>query len=200
LADRIAEIFLMKALLYHTDCTFFSRCQEALELFESKLDRAACFFWLNRASFSGTTCSGGKPQEHHARFTVASIEKARQFTCSKLSVEQADFRDSLTLYPDLPAYLDPPYALKSKLYGRNGDLQSSFPHEELAAILANREQWLLSYNNSQYIMKLYGNYRMLHPDWPYGMPKNKKSDELLILSHDIKIDHLGEEIKLLESA
>jgi len=187
LADRIADLFLMKALLYHTDKTFFKRCQEALHLFERRLDTAACFFWLNRGSFSGSTCSGGKPREHHARFTLSSIEKVRRFECPLVSVNKSDFRDSLSRHPTLPAYLDPPYLVDSKLYGKNGDLHVAFPHNELATILGNRSQWVLSYNDCQRIRDLYAGYRILQPEWTYCMPKHKKSSELLILSHDIKM-------------
>lgn len=185
LAARIAEIFLLKALLYHQDKTFFNRCQQALSLFERQLDRASCFFWLNRGSFSGSTCCGGKPQEHHQRFTLSSIEKVRRFSCPQLTVELADFRDSLNMHPGLPAYLDPPYAVQSKLYGNKGDLHVNFPHAELAAILHRRRKWVLSYNDCEYIRTLYSGYRILEPEWPYSMSKKKKSNEVLILSNDI---------------
>ena len=81
---------------------------------------AAAFYVLNRASFSGTTLSGGM-SPGHPRFTPRSIDKLVALDVSNVKVEHADFRDSL---PQCPAesllYLDPPYANGEALYGNRG--------------------------------------------------------------------------------
>ena len=82
-------------------------------------------------------------------------------------------------------YLDPPYLIQSKLYGKKGDLHKNFDHVGLAKILKKRNNWILSYNNSKEIHELYSDYIILYPDWKYGMSRNKSSREVLILSHDI---------------
>ena len=71
-----------------------------------------------------------------------------------LSVECMDFTQLLSLYPDIPAYCDPPYlgSRYKTLYGK----YSTIDHETLANILVNRSApWLLSYNDSQQVRELY---------------------------------------------
>ena len=54
-------------------------------------------------------------------------------------------------------FLDPPYYLenKSSLYGNNGDMHENFEHDDLYEILKTKSNWLLTYNNCDYIKNLY---------------------------------------------
>ncbi len=164
--------------------------------FESKnrLERATLFFVLNRTSFSGSTLCGGMAsggKDDNPRFTKSSIERLRCFKINNLSVEYADFKDSVSRHKDTLLYLDPPYLIDSKLYGRKGDLHVNFDHEGLAELLKKRDNWILSYNNSKEIHDIYSDFTILYPDWKYGMSNNKTSREVLILSHDIaKLNNL----------
>ncbi len=155
---------------------------------KNKLECAILFFVLNRASFSGSTLSGGMAsggQDGNPRFTRSSIERLRHFRVDNLSVEFADFKKSIPRHKNMLLYLDPPYLIESKLYGRKGNLHKNFDHEGLAKILKKRNNWILSYNNSKEIHELYDDFTILYPDWKYGMSNNKTSREVLILSHDV---------------
>ena len=49
-------------------------------------------------------------------------------------------------------YLDPPYEIKSNLYGRKGDMHKGFNHDEFASISdKSSSPILISYNSSQLI-------------------------------------------------
>ncbi len=75
----------------------------------SKYTRAAIFFVINRCSFSGSTMRGGM-SPGHPRFTESSIERLEQFRCSNMTVQLADFNQSMgTMWNDDFIYLDPPY-------------------------------------------------------------------------------------------
>lgn len=155
---------------------------------KNKLERAAIFFVLNRTSFSGSTLSGGMASggpHNNPRFTKSSIDKLRKFKIKNLTIQQADFKKSIPRHKNALLYLDPPYLIQSKLYGKKGDLHKNFDHAGLARILKKRNSWILSYNNSKEIHELYSDYIILYPDWKYGMSRNKSSREVLILSHDI---------------
>ena len=155
---------------------------------KSKLERATVFFVLNRTSFSGSTLSGGMASGgpyNNPRFTKSSIEKIRKFKVNNLTIQQADFKKSIPRHKNAMLYLDPPYLIQSKLYGKKGDLHKNFDHVGLAKILKKRNNWILSYNNSKEIHELYSDYIILYPDWKYGMSHDKSSREVLILSHDI---------------
>jgi DNA adenine methylase len=160
---------------------------------KSKLERAAVFFVLNRTSFSGSTLSGGMAtggDYNNPRFTKSSIEKLKTFKIKNLTIQQDDYKKSIPRHKKALLYLDPPYLIQSKLYGRQGDLHKNFDHYTLAKILKKRNNWILSYNNSKEIHQLYSDYTILYPDWKYGMSNNKKSREVLILSHDLAKSNL----------
>jgi len=162
----------------------FYELQRTHHKYSSKYERAAVFYVLNRSSFSGTTMSGGMSPDH-PRFTISSIERIENFQIENLSVEHADFKESIVKSKDVLLYLDPPYLLDQKLYGKKGDLHNGFDHKGLAEILKNRDNWILSYNDCDEIHDLYDGYSFHYPEWKYGMSNDKKSREVLIFSDDL---------------
>ncbi len=156
---------------------------------KDSFERAVLFFVLNRASFSGSTLAGGMASggpDDNPRFTKSSIQRIREFKIQNLTVEFADFNESIPKYPDTLLYLDPPYLIDSKLYGRKGELQKDFDHEVLLSKLKKRKKWILSYNDSEKIRKMYDGFQIDTPKWTYGMSNDKGSREILILSNDLK--------------
>lgn len=162
----------------------FYKLQKIQRQHRSKYERAAIFFVLNRSSFSGTTLSGGM-SPNHPRFTPSSIEKIANFKVEGLSVEHADFKKSIKKHKNKLLYLDPPYLINHRLYGKNGDMHNGFDHAGLAEILKDTKIWILSYNDSEEIHSLYSDYTFYYPSWKYGMSNNKNSREVIILSHEI---------------
>jgi DNA adenine methylase len=180
LADEVEKYFpLAKEKFY--------QLQQTQTKFQTKLERAAVYYVLNRSSFSGATLSGGMSPEH-PRFTLSSIERLRDYLNPNISVEKADFKTSLAKHPFTFAYLDPPYLIKSSLYGKKGNAHKDFDHEGLAAILMKREHWILSYNDCEEIRNLYAGFHILTPNWKYGMSSDKMSKEVLIFSKDFKLN------------
>ncbi len=157
--------------------------QKSQTTFPTKLERAAIYYVLNRSSFSGATLSGGMSPDH-PRFTPSSIERIRHFYNPNLKVCQADFKESLTAYPNAFAYVDPPYLIKSNLYGKKGNAHKDFDHAGLAELLKYRKSWLLSYNDCPEIRDLYQGFSIITPNWKYGMSSDKSSKEVLIFSDD----------------
>ena len=165
----------------------FYKLQHTQTRFKTKLERAAVYYVLNRSSFSGATLSGGMSPDH-PRFTLTSIERLRNYFNPNIQVLEADFKASLENHPYTFAYLDPPYLIKSSLYGKKGNAHKDFDHEALADILKRREHWILSYNDCEEIRTLYEGFHILTPNWKYGMSNNKLSKEVLIFSKDYKIN------------
>ncbi len=174
LADKVETYFPL------TRTRFYS-LQKQIVRMENDLNRAAVFFVLNRSSFSGITLSGGM-SPRHPRFTESAIQRLREFRAPNLTVDSADFKDTLSRFPNDFLYLDPPYANGERLYGMNGDMHNGFDHEGLAELLRNRTGWILSYNDHPDIRKMYSEFDLRTPGWQYGMSSNKTSNELLILN------------------
>ena len=159
------------------------------------------YYALNRSSFSGATLSGGYSKEAAAkRFTQSSIDRLREFQSPSLSVELADFRDSLAKHDDNTfIYADPPYAINNPvLYGENGSTHKGFDHLGFAEAIKKKNNWIVSYNDSKYIRELYQGYEIIETGWSYGMhgghakegDLTNTSSEIIILN-GIDPDHIA---------
>jgi len=162
----------------------FYALQKRYNHFTNPTSKAAVFYALNRASFSGTTLSGGM-SPNHPRFNQAAIDRLNQFSIDGFSVDEADFSQSIPKHKNDFLYLDPPYANGGRLYGKKGDCHMGFDHAQLADLLKSRDGWILSYNDCEEVRDLYNGYRMLAPEWIYGMSNGEASKELIILSRDL---------------
>lgn len=156
---------------------------------ETRLDRAARYYAVNRTSFSGIGLFGSGMSLKTERFRTEHIQALAKFRVPQLSVDFSDFRTSLSLRPSMFAYCDPPYFLDGKrLYGK---LHSDFDHEELCRLLRSRRSWLLSYDDCPEVRALYSGFRIESVSWSYGMANGKKdynasSKEVVILSDDLE--------------
>ena len=159
----------------------FYRMQADILTETNELEIAAMFYALNRSSFSGTTLSGGM-SPGHSRFNENSIERLASSTFDNITIEKADFSESIPKNSGTFMYCDPPYLVESELYGVKGDKQKGFNHNLLREILGEADGWVLSYNNHEYICKLYDGYKIVEAEWAYGMNKSKTSNEIVIIN------------------
>ena len=136
---------------------------------ESVLDEAAMFLILCNLSWNGRAMrvgglsryyidDAGIPRTDYEQGGQVLIwyDRIRDFQNSLVSVGVADFQDALNSHPELFSYLDPPYP--TPYYGVYGDsavYHEKFDHEALCALLAGRERWLLSYNDTEVVRDLY---------------------------------------------
>lgn len=164
----------------------------------SPLQRAVDFFILNRITFSGLLDCGGYSQKaYESRFTLSSIERLKvishilqNFHFSSEDYEVLLQREGEGVF----IFLDPPYfsATKSRLYGKNGDLHTGFDHKRLCENLKNTpHKFLLTYDDSEFIRELYGNFCVREFTLQYGMnnvgqDKAEKGLELLISNFDLQ--------------
>ncbi|MCX6279956.1 MAG: DNA adenine methylase [Bacteroidetes bacterium] len=140
------------------------------------LERAAAFFIYNRITFSGTSLSGGFSEgAFTGRFTESSIKRLNQFakvingsTITNLDYEELVKQDGENVF----IFLDPPYhsATKSALYGKNGNLHKVFDHIRFADTMKNcKHNWLITYDDSEYIRDLFSFANIIPWDLTYGM-------------------------------
>lgn len=160
----------------------FKTLQERYSCLLAHHTRAGAFYALNRASFSGTTFSGGM-SPGHPRFTQGGLDKLAKFQVDHFSVRLGDFRETIARHDADFLYLDPPYANDGKLYGKREDHNAEFPHAELASLLLKRKRWILSYNDCPIVRELYAGHEFRPLAWAYGMNKTRKSNEVVIMSH-----------------
>jgi len=161
-------------------------------------DRAVRFFILNRVTFSGLVEAGGYSQEaFDKRFTRSSIDRLAEVgnVLEGIKITHEDYGELLKDENErIFTFLDPPYstASKSKLYGKNGTLHTSFDHEEFAHKMKMCKQlWLITYDESPEVRVNFAFAKIcIHP-WQlqYGMNnykqvKAEKGNELFIANYD----------------
>ena len=153
-----------------------------------QLFQSVMYFIINRCSFSGSTLSGGFSLEaSKKRFTKSSIERIKDLDLGAFDIQNLDFQDFMLLHTEHPSnmlFLDPPYYLEknSNLYGNNGDMHENFDHMKLHECLTKRKNWIMTYNNCDFIRNLYKDYLIIETSWSYGMNKTKESSEIVIIS------------------
>lgn len=165
---------------------------------------------LNRISFSGTVDSGGYSEgAFRGRFTDSSI--ARLISLGTLlqgvKITNQDYTQLLYARGDnVFLFLDPPYlvATRSRLYGLNGTLHTSFDHQKFANEMQRCEhQWLITYDDSSEIRT---NFSFAFQDeWQlqYGMNNYKRATAAkgneLFLSNYVQQPHRVSQLALMEN-
>ena len=162
-ADLISRI---RSLYPTTKETYYS--------LRDRIDDAANFFVVNRSCFSGCMTGGFSGM----RFSPSSITKLENVDLTNLHLTCLDYQEFLAKHPTTFAFLDPPYDC-ANLY-----LSGLFDHQRLADILHERQSdWILCYNDTPLIRKLYADCEFIAVKWAYGMNTSRRSNEVLIRPH-----------------
>ena len=121
----------------------------------NSIDRAVSFYVVNKCSFSGLTESSAfSKQASESNFSVNGIEKLPEYSLmiKKWKITNLSYEHMLSDEEETYIYLDPPYEIKSNLYGRKGDMHKGFDHDQFATICdKSTSPILISYNSSQLI-------------------------------------------------
>jgi len=166
------------------------------------LEKAAAFFIFNRITFSGTTLSGGYSEgAFKERFTESSIKRLNDLAkvingtdITNLDYEELTKKEGNNVF----IFLDPPYfsATKSALYGKNGNLHKSFDHIRFADNMKRcPHNWLITYDDSEYIRNLFSFARIIPWNLKYGMRNvtdnsDQNGKELFISNYLTQNNHL----------
>ena len=87
----------------------------------NSIDRAVSFYVVNKCSFSGLTESSAfSKQASESNFSVNGIEKLPEYSLmiKKWKITNLSYEHMLSDKEGTYIYLDPPYEIKSNLYGR----------------------------------------------------------------------------------
>jgi len=153
--------------------------------------KAACYFILNRITYSGLTLSGGYSKEaHETRFRdthIARLKDANQ-VLQNVDLRNSDYTELLHEPGDnVWIYLDPPYDIKSdNLYGKSGASHKGFDHVRFAEECKKcKHKWLITYNDNEKIRDLYSSWaNIVEVPVKYSMnSKAKVTKELFITNY-----------------
>lgn len=126
--------------------------------------RAARLFLINRISFSGMGDSGSLSKDQYREFRLEHCDRLKEAATVLQGIEIRNCSYEEVLFDPITdpsktfAFLDPPYYTQegSKLYGRDGDTHTGFPHEKFAKdCIGLPYKWLITLDDNPYIRKLY---------------------------------------------
>ena len=161
------------------------------------LQRAAAFYVVNKCSFSGLTESSSFSQQASvSNFSMRGIEKLPEYgkLIKDWKITNVRYQELLTDDRSIFTYLDPPYDIRSNLYGRKGNMHKSFDHDGFAT-LCDRfvGPQLISYNSSQLIRERFKGWEVGEFDLTYTMRsvgeymrEQKERKELVLFNYEVR--------------
>ena len=162
----------------------------------NRIDRAVSFYVVNKCSFSGLTESSAfSKQASESNFSVNGIEKLPEYSLmiKKWKITNLSYEHMLSDEEETYIYLDPPYEIKSNLYGRKGDMHKGFNHDEFATVCdKSTSPILISYNSSQLIRDRFDGWTVAEFAHTYTMRStgcyNKEQasrKELVLMNYEV---------------
>ena len=162
----------------------------------NSIDRAVSFYVVNKCSFSGLTESSAfSKQASESNFSLNGIDKLPEYSLmiKKWKITNLSYELMLSDKEDTFIYLDPPYEIKSNLYGRKGDMHKGFNHDEFASICdKSSSPILISYNSSQLIRERFEEWTVAEFAHTYTMRStgcyNKEQasrKELVLMNYEV---------------
>ena len=162
----------------------------------NSIDRAVSFYVVNKCSFSGLTESSAfSKQASESNFSLNGIDKLPEYSLmiKKWKITNLSYELMLSDKEDTFIYLDPPYEIKSNLYGRKGDMHKGFNHDEFASICdKSSSPILISYNSSQLIRERFEEWTVAEFAHTYTMRStgcyNKEQasrKELVLINYEV---------------
>lgn len=143
------------------------------------IQRAARYFILIKNSF-GTDLHSFALREKNLENSINYLSLIKERLKSTV-IENKDFENLIKTYDREKAlfYLDPPYFMTEKYYG---DVFKEADHVRLKEALSDvKGKFVLSYNDCDFIKKLYAEYNIVEVDRQHNLkPNSERYKELII--------------------
>ena len=160
----------------------------------SNLSAAVCFYIVNKCSFSGLTESSSfSKQASDSNFSMRGIDKLPYYAelIQNWRITNLSYEELLTDKKESFVYLDPPYEIKSNLYGKKGGMHKGFDHDEFFfACDRHACDQMVSYNSSNLIKSRFIDWKPYEYDHTYTMRSvgeymkdQQQRKELLLLNY-----------------
>ena len=156
------------------------------------VDQAVSLFILNKCSYSGLTeNSTFSVQASRGNFSQVGIKKLPTYSkiIQNWKITNLDYSELLKKDgEDVFVFLDPPYDIKSFLYGTDRKMHSNFCHIRFANDVEEcKHRFMITYNVNEWLVERYKDFYQREFLLQYSMVhrKNNKKAELLISNYDV---------------
>jgi DNA adenine methylase len=185
------------SLQSHLD--YYRVMREGLNTAEDPFEIAWMFYVMNRCSFSGlgeTTGSFSKIAvfDLFNHNLIAKLPKFSHLT-RNWKITNLDYSELLVdADKDTFIFADPPYDIKSFIYGNEGDMHNSFCHKRFHDQMDSTDaKVMITYNSNEELRKAYNGWKQIEWDLTYTMVSTKRyreeehlKKELLLLNYDTR--------------
>jgi len=153
------------------------------------------FYMLNRCSFSGLGETAGSFSKDaiNSNFNHNIISRLPKFSqlMKNWHITNYDYTELLDGDEDAFVFLDPPYDIKSFIYGDGGNMHSGFDHKKFHDDVDYcKNMCMITYNSNDTLKKAYTGWEQIEWDLTYTMHSGKKyrddeanRKELLLLNY-----------------
>jgi len=139
------------------------------------------FYIINKCSFSGLSeASSFSKQASESNFSLRGIRKlpAYKEIIKDWKITNESYEELLTHDQSTFTYLDPPYEISSKLYGKKGTIHRNFNHDVFAENCCyHKGHQLISYNDSPLIRERFDD-RWIDDTYPLTYTMRSKGNYL----------------------
>ena len=175
---------------------YYHVMREGLKNPENEFETAWRFYIMNRCSFSGLGESTGSFSKDAVKdlFNHRLIAKLPKFghLMKNWRITNDDYSVMFDDNPDAFVFADPPYDIKSFIYGNKGDMHDTFDHKDFHTVTDNSKNMvMITYNSNETLRKAYTGWEQRIWDLTYTMHSGKKyredehnRKELLLLNYD----------------
>jgi|TARA_R110000803_G_scaffold40514_1_gene87298 site-specific DNA-adenine methylase len=197
LAVELEEIKYQTMAYPDAQRELFKKAKQGLES-DDEYEAGKNFFIVNKCGFSGLASTFSQ-QAYDGNFTLNNIRKLRGVIpiIKDWVITNYDYKDVCfgvwgnPDYGDQFTFLDPPYDIKSFLYGKDGNWHRGFDHAQFHEQVKKIEgDWMITYNSNPNILTLWDAFTLLEWDLTYTMRSTgtyrddqKKRKELLITNY-----------------
>jgi len=174
----------------------FPILKENIKTVSNEFDKAWMFYIINRCSFSGLGESTGSFSKDaiNGTFNHSIISRIPKFSqlIQHWKITNNDYSDLLDDDKESFVFLDPPYDIKSFIYGDKGNMHSSFDHKDFHDdVDACDNMCMITYNSNETLKKAYTGWEQIEWDLIYTMHSGKKyrddesnRKELILLNYE----------------
>ena len=198
--DEMSDALVETKTNYNTEDTareLFNKAKKELHDKETTDFEKAINFWIvNKCSFSGLTESSTfSAQASVCNFSLQGAKNLREYgkLIKNWKITNQSYETLLTdADDDTFIYLDPPYEIKSNLYGKKGAMHKGFDHDLFAERChLNGPMMAISYNADQSVMDRFPDWKQKEFALTYSMNNNsanyrknqQKRNELILANY-----------------
>jgi len=168
----------------------FNESKEQIRTEKDSFKRACLFWILNKCSYSGLTeNSKFSPTASNQNFTTKNARKILNVSKIIKNWGITNYDYSVLMQKNGTntfLFLDPPYKIKSNLYGKDGEHHESFSHEQFIEQCKKcNHNWIVTYNNDETLKMGYEGFYLDELKMTYTFQRGK-TKELVVSNYKHK--------------